>query len=388
MTAVLYLFIAVLMIANLKLFTQLALSISYNLKSRKKPTLFSPKISVIVPAYNEEKTIADCIQSLLSLSYPDYEVVVVDDGSIDKTFQRAIGIIASNLRVIRQENQGKSKALNNGIKHSSGEIIVTVDADTVLENQALRKIADRFSSNINIGAVAGNVKVKAERTLLNNLQSAEYATGINLVRKGQSVIGCVMVVPGPVAALKRDVIERAGYFSDETFAEDFDLTLNVLRQGCRIEYEEESLAYTDAPKNIEDMIKQRRRWYRGMFQVLDKHKDMYFNRRFGSAGLLGVPNLWFEAISPFFNVGLLLIILLTWVLTSEVTLSLIGIGITLAVFLVVNLIILSLEPKHEKRNYLIMPLLLFYNVFLDGIRIMSLTEEMVNTVMEWEKPKR
>ena len=191
-----------------------------------------------------------------------------------------------------------------------------------------------------------------------------------------------------VAALKRETIEKAGYFSDETFAEDFDLTLNILKQGYKIEYEEKSLAYTDAPKNIEDLIKQRRRWYRGMIQVLDKHKDMYLNHKYGTAGLIGIPNLWLEAISPFINASLLLIILLTWAYTSEIYLSLMGIIITLAVFLTVNIITLSLEPKPEKRNYLIIPLLLFYNTFLDGIRIMSLTEETVNTMMEWEKPKR
>ena len=388
MDAILYLFVSVLIIANTKLFIQLGLSISYNLKHRKKPTSISPKISIIVPAYNEEKTISDCIQSLLSLDYPNYEVLLVDDGSIDQTYQQALKNKTDKLTVIHQENKGKPNALNNGIRHSTGEIILTVDADTTLDKQALRKIADRFATNKTLGAIAGNVKVKPEPTLINNLQSAEYATGINLVRKGQSQLGCVMIVPGPVAALKRETIEKAGYFSDETFAEDFDLTLNILKQGYKIEYEEKSLAYTDAPKNIEDLIKQRRRWYRGMIQVLDKHKDMYLNHKYGTAGLIGIPNLWLEAISPFINASLLLIILLTWAYTSEIYLSLMGIIITLAVFLTVNVITLSLEPKPEKRNYLIIPLLLFYNTFLDGIRIMSLTEETVNTMMEWEKPKR
>ena len=388
MDAILYLFVSVLIIANTKLFIQLGLSISYNLKHRKKPTSNSPKISIIVPAYNEEKTVSNCIQSLLSLDYPNYEILLVDDGSTDQTYQQALKNKTDKLIILHQENKGKPNALNNGIRHSTGEIILTVDADTTLDKQALRKIADHFATNKNLGAIAGNVKVKAEPTLINNLQSAEYATGINLVKKGQSQLGCVMVVPGPVAALKREAIEKAGYFSDETFAEDFDLTLNILKKGYKIEYEEEALAYTDTPKNIEDLIKQRRRWYRGMIQVLDKHKDMYLNYKYGTAGIIGIPNLWLEAISPFINTSLLLIILLTWAYTSEIYLSLIGIIITLAIFLTINVIIISLEPKPEKNNYLIMPLLLFYNTFLDGVRIMSLTEETVNTMMEWEKPKR
>ncbi len=388
MSLILYLLLAMLLIANLKLFAQLGLSLTYNIKRKKISAVKSPKISIIVPAYNEQKTIAKSIQSLLNLNYQNYEIIVVDDGSTDQTFQQASQFQNSNLKVIHQDNKGKSLALNNGINNSNGEIILTVDADTTLEKQALRKIADRFENNEKLGAIAGNVKVKPEPKLLNNLQSAEYATGINLIRKGQSVVGCVMIVPGPVAALKRETLQKAGYFSTQTFAEDFDLTLNILKNNYKIEYEEKSIAYTDAPKNVEDIIKQRRRWYRGMIQVLEKHKDMYLNQKYGLAGLIGIPNLWLETISPFFNLSLLLIILLSWAFTDAVFLSLVSIMITLVIFLVINFTILSLEPKPEKRNYLIMPLLLFYNTFLDGIRIMSFTEEVVNTMTEWEKPKR
>ncbi len=388
MEIILYLFVAFLIVANVKLFTQLGLSISYNLKRKKQTVASHPRISVVVPAYNEERTITKCVQSLQNLDYSNYEIIIVDDGSTDSTYRLASQAEASNLLVLHQENRGKSQALNFGIQYSTGEIIITVDADTTLDRQALARLAERFAVNRQVGAVAGNVKVNPEPKIINGLQSAEYATGINLVRKSQSVFGCVMIVPGPIAALRKEAIQKAGLFSNDTFAEDFDLTLNILKSGYKIQYEEASLAYTDAPKNVEDMIKQRRRWYRGMIQVLDKHKDMYFNPKYGVAGLIGVPNLWLEAVSPFFNLSLLLIILLTWVLSTEVYLTLLGIGLTLVVFLVVNFVLLSLEPRPEKRNYFIIPLLLFYNTFLDGIRIMSLTEEVVNTMTEWEKPKR
>jgi len=386
MSWILYLFYAVLVIANLKLLVQLGLSLIYNMKHKKLEQSVSPKISIIVPAYNEEKTIRSCIQSLQNLDYPNYEVIIVDDGSTDKTFEETSR--CKGIKVIRQENQGKPNALNNGIRESDGEIVLTVDADTTIDRQALRKIADRFAAREDLGAVAGNVKVKAEPKILNILQSAEYATGINLLRKGQSVLGCVMIVPGPVAALKREAVERAGFFSNDTFAEDFDITLKILKNGYKIEYEEGSLAYTDAPKNTEDLIKQRRRWYRGMIQVLDKHRDMYLNRQYGSAGVFGVPNLWLDSVSPFLNIALLLVTLLTWILTGESYFSLFGIILYLIVSLAIGIVVLSLEPKPELRNYLALPLLLFYNMFLDGIRIMSLTEEMVSIIMEWEKPKR
>jgi poly-beta-1,6 N-acetyl-D-glucosamine synthase len=383
---ILYLFYATLIVSISRLSIRLFLSLTYNLTRIKKELITFPKISIIVPAFNEAKTIKKCIKSLQNLDYPNFEIIVIDDGSTDNTLE-----IASKYeyaKVFSQENQGKPIALNNGISHSSGEIILTVDADTELDREALRTIAKRFAANNKLGAVAGNVKVKREPTILNTIQSAEYATGINLVRKGQSVLGTVMIVPGPVAALKKEVIEEVGYFSDDTFAEDFDITVKILKKGYEIEYEEASLAYTDTPKNTEDLIKQRRRWYRGMIQVLDKHKSMYFNRKYGIVGLLGIPNLWFDAFTPFLNIGFLLVTLLTWIITGEFSASIFGIMVYLGVSLGLGIIGLSLEPKPEKRNYLALPLLLFYNMFLDGIRIMSLTEETVNILMDWEKPKR
>ena len=375
-----------LIIATLRLLSQLGLSFTYNLKHKNRELKTFPKISIIVPAYNEAKTIRSCVQSLQTLNYPNYDVTVVDDGSTDNTFEEASQCIG--VKIIRQENQGKPSALNNGIRASTGEIIVTVDADTTIDKDALRKIAERFASNERLGAVAGNVKVKPEPKIMNAIQSAEYATGINLIRKGQSVLGCVMIVPGPIAALKKEAVEKVGYFSDDTFAEDFDITVKILKSGYRVEYEERSLAYTDAPKSTEDLIKQRRRWYRGMIQVLDKHRDMYLNRKYGLPGVFGIPNLWFDAFSPFLNIGFLLCTVLMWILTSDFSSSLDGVVIFLFVALAMGVVGLSIEPKPEKRNYLVLPFLLFYNVFLDGIRIMSMVEDMINIIMEWEKPKR
>lgn len=386
MSAILYLFYALLIILTLRVLSQLCLSVAYNFKRKNRELKTFPRISLIVPAYNEKKTIRSCVESLQALNYPNYEVVVVDDGSTDHTLEE----ISHNkgIKIIHQENQGKPKALNNGIKASTSEIIVTVDADTTLDKNALGKIAERFASDGRLGAVAGNVKVNPERKLMNAVQSAEYATGINLIRKGQSVLGCVMIVPGPIAALKREAVEKVGCFSDDTFAEDFDITVKILKAGYRVEYEEKSLAYTDAPKNTEDLIKQRRRWHRGMIQVLDKHKDMYLNRKYGLSGVFGIPNLWLDAFSPFLNIGFLLFTAIMWALTGEFSSSIYGIVIFLFVGLAMGVIGLSLEPKPEKRNYVVLPLLLFFNVFLDGIRIMSTVEDVINIVMEWEKPKR
>lgn len=388
MSVVHYFFFAVLAIAVVRLLTRLFLSLGYNLKGEVEASGFYPKISIVVPAYNEEVTIKSCIQSVLDLDYPDYEVIVVDDGSTDKTLEEAKKFEISGVRVIHQENKGKANALNKGILLSKGEIVVTVDADTQLHRDSLKKIADRFAANQHLGAVAGNVKVNPAPGLLNAVQATEYTTGINLIRKAQSMLGCVTVVPGPIAALKKEAVEQSGLFSDDTFAEDFDITMKVLKKGYQVEYEDAAIAYTDAPKNLEDLMKQRRRWYRGMIQVLDKHRDMYLRRRYGSSGIFGVPNLWFDIMSPILNTALILLALFTGFLIAGSSMSLIGLVLYLGVESAVGMFAVSLDPVPRLREFFAIPLLLFYNVFLDGVRMMALAEEVVGIIMRWEKPRR
>ena len=387
MSAILYFFYSILIITSFRLGTWIILALAYNLKGNAKQIDSFPLISLIVPAFNEEITIKKSIQSLIELDYPNYEIIIVDDGSNDKTLELAKKFETSKVKVFHQQNKGKANALNNGIRKSKGEILVTVDADTTLKKDSLRKIATRFAKNSNIGAVAGNVKVIPKNSLLNIIQGTEYTIGINLVRKAQSMLGCVMIVPGPIAALKREAIEKAGFFSDDTFAEDFDITMKILKHGYKVEYEDEAISYTDAPKNIEDFMKQRRRWYRGLLQVLDKHRNLYFNIKHGFFGTFGVPNLWFDAISPILNVSLILSALIT-ALFGSTSISIIGLAVVFLVQLIIGIFAVGLDPQPKLRDFLAIPLQLFYNVFLDGIKLMSFTEETINVFMKWEKPER
>lgn len=388
MSLIQYFFYAVLAIAVIRLSTWLLLSLYYNLRHRVGTISVYPKISVVVPAFNEEITITSCIRSLLDLDYPCYEIILVDDGSTDKTYEHAKKFESSKVRVIHQENQGKANALNNGIHLSEGEIVVAVDADTKLHRDALKKIAERFASNSQLGAVAGNVKVNPAPGLLNRLQAAEYTTGINLKRKAQSTLGCVLVVPGPIAAIKKEAVEHAGLFSEDTFAEDFDITMKILKKGYPVEYEDGAIAYTDAPKNLEDLMKQRRRWYRGMMQVLDKHRELYLKPEYGVLGLFGMPNLWFDLTAPILNTALVLLALFTGFLVGGSYITILGLAVYFGVESAVGILAISLDPTPKIREVIAVPILLFYNVFLDGVRMMSFAEEMVNIVMKWEKPRR
>ena len=387
MSLILYFFYGILIIAIFRLDTWIILALAYNLKGSVQHIGSFPLISLIVPAFNEEITIKKSIQSLIELDYPNYEIIVIDDGSTDKTLEEAKKFETSRVKVIHQRNQGKANALNTGTKNSKGEIIITVDADTTLKKDSLKKISARFAKNSQIGAIAGNVKVIPENSLLNIIQGTEYTIGINLIRKAQSMLGCVMIVPGPIAALKREAIEKAGFFSDDTFAEDFDITMKILKQGYKVEYEDKAISYTDAPKNLEDFMKQRRRWYRGMLQVLDKHRNLYLSKKHGLFGMFGVPNLWFDTISPILNLALILFALLTGFLIGE-SISILGLVVFFGVQLAVGIFAVSLDPQPKLRDFLGLPLLIFYNVFLDGIRLMAFTEETINVFMKWEKPKR
>lgn len=355
---------------------------------RKKEKENLLKISIIIPAYNEEVTISSCINSMLRLNYPSYEIIVVDDGSSDNTFNEASKSSDDGVIVIGQKNTGKPEAMNTGIKNASGDIIITVDADSKLHPDALKWIAIRFSRNPRLGAVAGNVKIDRPQGLLKILQSLEYTTSINLGRKSQSLLHCVMIVPGAIAAIKTSVLREVGYFPSDTFAEDFDITMKILQAGYHVEYESRAIAFTQAPESIEDLLKQRRRWYRGISQVLSKNQKMYLNPKYGFAGMFGVPYMWLELGSSLINMILLFTLVATATYSADLNSLTSGLLIYWAVTIIVSIYAVLIDPMPRIEEIILSPLYLFYNVFLDAIGIMAFIEEILNIAMKWEKPKR
>ncbi len=387
MEFILLLFLGLLVVALVRVFSLWFLSISYNFR-RTAVAAPAEKVSVIVPAYNEESSIASSIESLLSQDYGNYEVVVVDDGSTDKTLEIARGFEGPKVKVIHQENRGKAEALNDGIRDSSGTIILTVDADTRLNQGALTALAGRFASDPKLGALSGNVKVDRPKGLLQRLQEVEYTTGIGLNRKGQSMLSTVMIVPGPIAAFRKEAVEKVSYFSPNTFAEDFDMTLAVLRERYKVEYEDRAIAYTIAPRGVEDLLKQRRRWYRGMMQVLAKHEDMFMRRQYGVAGLYGIPYMWYDTVSPIINLFLALFAVLAGFATGDwfpILYGLVGYWILQTL---VAISAIALDRERRLWQIFVSPFLIFYSTFLDGIRTAAFMEEVLSLGMRWEKPAR
>jgi peptidoglycan-N-acetylglucosamine deacetylase len=286
-----------------------ALALAQRLRSRRRERThagedFEPFVSVVVPAYNEERVIAKTIESLLASDYERFEIVVVDDGSPDRTSE-VVGErfgAEPRVRLFRKENGGKAEALNYGLERSRGEVVIGLDADTVFEPQTMRALARRFADPT-IGAVAGNAKVGNRINLVTRWQALEYVTSQNLDRRAFSSLNCITVVPGSVGAWRRDLLERAGGFSPDTLAEDQDLTMRVRKLGYHVGYAETAVAWTEAPDSFRGLLRQRFRWSFGTLQCLWKHKDALLRPRHGTLGLVAMPNVWvfqilFPLISP------------------------------------------------------------------------------------------
>jgi cellulose synthase/poly-beta-1,6-N-acetylglucosamine synthase-like glycosyltransferase len=259
-----------------------------------------PPVAVIVPAYNEERVIDGTIASALAGDYPDLRVVVVDDGSSDATWERIVAWAARDPRVkgvAQRPNRGKAAALDAGIAACGTELVVTVDADTVLERDAVRRLIAPFLHDDRIGAVAGNVKVGNRRGLVTIFQSIEYITGLNLSRRTMHRLRCITTVPGAAGAWRRAAIAQVGGVPGDTRVEDTDLTIAIQRVGWRVVYQPDAVAFTEAPADWGSLVSQRTRWIWGFIQVAYKHRGGLF--RHGALGWIGLPDLIYRNILAF-----------------------------------------------------------------------------------------
>jgi poly-beta-1,6 N-acetyl-D-glucosamine synthase len=253
---------------------------------------FVPAVSVLVPAFNEEASIEASVRSLCSQDYPDFEVIVIDDGSTDATatiVERLLPELgASRCALLRQPNRGKSNALNAGLRIARGEVIVTVDADTAFAPGALETLV-RPMQGERVGAVSGNTKVANRHRLLGRWQHLEYTMGFNLDRRMYDTLGCMPTVPGAIGAFRASALAEVGGFSDDTLAEDTDLTMALHRAGWAVVYEPSAIAFTEVPQGLHDLWRQRYRWSYGTMQSAWKHKRAFVeggdSRRLGWIGL-------------------------------------------------------------------------------------------------------
>ena len=306
------LFLAAIYLTLLRSFVYGVLAVIEKFKARRRvfdPT-YRPGVSVVIAAYNEDKVVVRTVQSILDSGYPGLEVVVVDDGSKDRTLDVLHEAFdhESRVHILTQPNRGKSAALNHGIREAGHEILVALDADTIFHKDAIGMLVRHFSDP-KVGAVSGNARVGNKKKLITRFQSIEYICGFNLDRRALDLLNAITVVPGAVGAWRKDLVVGVGGFGDDTLAEDTDLTLTIRRLGYEIRYEERAIAYTEAPETTRDLAKQRFRWAFGTLQAAWKHRDATFNWNYGYLGMLALPSIWIfqvllAALSPFAEVSM------------------------------------------------------------------------------------
>lgn len=302
-------------------------------------------ISILVPAYNEEKTIVASVRSFLALHYPEFEVIVVADGPKDRTLEvlreayalvpvdevyrrripsrpvRAVyrSLRYPNLVVVDKENGGKADALNAGLNLARYPLFCAVDADSLLDAGALLRASRLFLEDDRVLAVGGTVwplngaqveggvirTLRLPRGFLERMQILEYARAFFLGRSGWTALDALLIISGAFGLFRREEVVRLGGYRTDTVGEDMELVVRLHRSAraegrpYRVLFVPDPLCYTEVPSDWRTLRRQRNRWHRGLWEVLWLHKAMLFNPRYGRLGLVGLPYfLLFEALGP------------------------------------------------------------------------------------------
>jgi peptidoglycan-N-acetylglucosamine deacetylase len=363
---------------------------------------YQPEVSVLIPAYNEESVIVDTVRAALASHYHHLEILVINDGSLDRTAELVRQDFGRDprVRLLLQSNRGKPSALNHGLAEASGEIVVSIDADTVVDPHAIPRLVRHFADR-KVGAVAGNVKVMNRNRWLTRWQALEYITSQNLEKRAFDLLNCIPVVPGAVGAWRTDLLRSSGGFSGDTVAEDTDLTLTIRRNGWKILYDEDAIGRTEVPETIETLIRQRFRWTFGTLQAVWKHRDVTGKPRYGTLGWIAIPNiLLFQILLPLVSPVIDLLFLLSlalwglaqlriaqlpqlWTL-QDVERSLIFFAAFMAIDLFTCVVAFALE-RHEDWT-LLAPLLLqrfYYRQMMYVVLFRALKEALQGRPVGW-----
>jgi len=351
-----------------------------------------PAISVIVPAYNEGELMERALASLMELDYPEYEIVVVDDGSTDDTLERAVRWEGRRgpveVKVVTKRNGGKASALNAGIAASKHPFILCMDADSYLEPKTLLRAIEHFGDP-SVGAVAGNVKVENRGKIITRLQALEYIEGLNMPRRAQGFVAAVNIVPGPVGMFRREALEEIGGYETDTFAEDADLTLKMISAGWRVVYEDAAIAWSEAPERWIDLVQQRYRWTRGILQAIRKRKGLFLKPFPDFPLWISTIQLGFEALVwPVMNIFAHLFFAIVALLFGAGELIVYWIILLTLLDLVAALVTVSMEEE----SLSLVPMALIYRfvfiLFLDVVKTFATIEELFKLDMGWGKLQR
>lgn len=244
-----------------------------------------PSLSIIIPAYNEEKAIKETVENIKNLSYPKKkEIIVVDDGSKDRTYDIAKKI--RGIKIFTKKNSGKASALNFGIKKARGEIVACIDSDSYPEKDALLKSIPFFGKNV--ASVTTSVFVKNAKTLIQRLQETEYMM-IAWSRKLFEFLNAIYVTPGPMSLYKRKILLEVGGFDEKNLTEDIEIAWRLMKHRYKIKMALDTKVYTNVPKKFGKWWKQRVRWNIGGLQTTSKYFNLFLDKKFGNIGMFLLP---------------------------------------------------------------------------------------------------
>ena len=354
-----------------------------------------PGVSVVVPAYQEARVIDQCVRSILRSDYPRLEIVCVDDGSTDDTYERMRRMASDHpgtVRALRQDNAGKGAALNTGIAAAHGDVLVLVDADGIFRPDTLGRLLRGFRGP-RIGAVCGNDRpVNLDRTLTRLLALVSHV-GTGLMRRGLDVLGCLPVVSGNIGAYRRDVLDVAGPLRTDTLGEDLELTWRVHRAGFQVAFAPDALVYAESPSTVRGLWRQRVRWARGLLQATEMHWSMVGNPRYGTFGVFLLVNTVAQVVAPFLQV--VAVVGVVWLVVSDGAgwlpgdwwswVLLLGIPVSLA------LLALSLaldRAPGDLRHVWTVPLWPLYSTLMTLVVLEAVRLELGNAENRWNKLDR
>jgi cellulose synthase/poly-beta-1,6-N-acetylglucosamine synthase-like glycosyltransferase len=361
-------------------------------------------VSVIVPAFNEEKVIVSTVERILASDHRDLEVIVVDDGSQDRTAAVVRNRFGSDRRVVllSTANSGKANALNAGLKLSRGEIVVALDADTQFQADTIARLV-RWFSDEKVGAVAGNAKVGNRTNMVTRWQALEYIVAQNLERRALAALGTLTVIPGAVGAWRRSALLALGGFQSDTLAEDQDLTIGMQEHGFQVRFDSSAIAWTEAPSTFRALAKQRFRWAYGTLQCLWKYRHLTFNPRFGALGMIALPQVWLfqialTAFAPLADLLLIWQLISQWIAYAQhgaefSNTDLITVGVYYVVFVVVDLLAATfgfLMERNEQWSLLWwLPLQRFgYRQLMYYVVVRSISTAIRGRFVGWGKLER
>jgi poly-beta-1,6 N-acetyl-D-glucosamine synthase len=353
---------------------------------------FTPGVTILVPAYNEGILIAESIKSLLELDYPNYEILIIDDGSTDNTYDVASRFEGdygnAKVRVVTKKNSGKSNALNVGIEFAEHDFVLCMDGDSKLSPDTLRRGIVHFVDE-DVGGVAGNVKVINRDRLWTKLQALEYIEGLNVIKKAQGFLHIVNIVPGAIGLFRKEALMDVGCYDHDTFAEDCDLTLKLVFKGWRVKYDPAAKSFTEAPDTLIDLLKQRYRWTRGIVQTIKKHVGLLFRPR---KGLMNTIILWYLIIAglvwPVIIVGASVFLIISTVMISRAYL----LFVWWSQLAVLEMSVAIHAVAMDKEDLRLVPYAIYHTILFVLIinisKTFSTIEELIGFKMTWGKLDR